>query len=445
MHKVVRGSAMTFVTRLGTFAANLVMTILIARLLGPDQLGEYTRLILIPTMLVHFATPSIGTANVYLCGTGKLELDKIAGNSLLSGLVFGILVVVLYYLVSLTAPYGKLFDRLGANRELAMLAVLSLPFLLLLIYLRGMIRGSGRIAQFNLLISFVVLIQLLILIILYILRALTLPGIVLSFVLANALTAGLGLLLTMRLTPIPLAFDWPLFKTTLQYSAKAYLWNGTYFLDRRLDLVLLGAMVSSTALGYYATAVNIVEKLFFLPEAVATVSFPYVAGSSENEAKRLTTAIGRQVFVLLALLSLVVGLLAPQIIHLLFGAEFLPAAPVLRLLLWGNLFNATSRLITVAFAGRGQPEMGALSALVSVVVRGVGIALLVPLRGIVGAAAASSVGSILANGVIVSQFSRRHGIRVRDLFVPRAEDWLHYRQLYHQVTARFARMGKGDG
>jgi len=163
VEKVLRGSLLTFMTKIVTFALNLIIMVLITRVLGVERLGLYNYITLIPILAFTLLTPSIGTTNVYMSGQGIYPLDKLAGNSILSGLFFVLIVTLVIWMLTLIHPLMDLLALRGITLEYYWLGYASFPFTMFYYYMASIVRGTGRIPQFNLLTFLCVLSSLIVL------------------------------------------------------------------------------------------------------------------------------------------------------------------------------------------------------------------------------------------------------------------------------------------
>jgi len=80
----IKNTFTTFSVRIITVLFALIVSIVIARVLGPEGKGAYTLLLLIPTILVMVGNLGIGLANTYFGGSGKDKWNELASNSLVS-------------------------------------------------------------------------------------------------------------------------------------------------------------------------------------------------------------------------------------------------------------------------------------------------------------------------------------------------------------------------
>jgi O-antigen/teichoic acid export membrane protein len=129
------------------------------------------------------------------------------------------------------------------------------------------------------------------------------------------------------------------------------------------DRFLIGALVSVTAVAYYATPYELVTKFWLFPGALAGVMFPAFSTSSVENRSRTALLYGRSVKYLLLILFpmvlLVVGL-AHDGLRLWLGAEFAQhSTHVLQWLAVGVLINSLAQIPCAALQGVGRPDLTA--------------------------------------------------------------------------------------
>jgi len=111
----------------------------------------------------------------------------------------------------------------------------------------------------------------------------------------------------------------------------------------RVDQVMIARMKDLREVGYYATAVRVSEVWTFLPVALATSAYPILVQAREQSIALYEHRI-QQLYSALALMgyafAIPICLGAPLIIELLYGKAFAPAAEMLRILAWADVFTA---------------------------------------------------------------------------------------------------------
>jgi O-antigen/teichoic acid export membrane protein len=118
----------------------------------------------------------------------------------------------------------------------------------------------------------------------------------------------------------------------------AILW----MLNMRISIILLSKMADDASVGIYGAAYNIVSRLYIFPDSIGTAIFPTIAFLYAQKNMDELTELSEKFFryVLLIGLPFCVGLalLSPQVIRLVYGAEYGGSAAVLSVLACGIPF-----------------------------------------------------------------------------------------------------------
>jgi O-antigen/teichoic acid export membrane protein len=114
------------------------------------------------------------------------------------------------------------------------------------------------------------------------------------------------------------------------------------------DRFILGALVSMTAVAYYATPFDMVSRLWVIPDALNTALFPSYASSMRRDGRRATELLekaGHYLFPLILSPVLVVVLFAHLILRLWINPSFAAhSGVVLQWLAVGVLFSSLARM-----------------------------------------------------------------------------------------------------
>lgn len=160
----------------------------------------------------------------------------------------------------------------------------------------------------------------------------------------------------------------------------------------RIDQVMLGDMVGSEAVGVYSVAVRLAEVWLFFSSALYRSVLPgLIEAKATDEAvfyRQLQTYYN---FVALAGYAVAVPttFLAKPLVHMIFGASYVDAAPMLVVLIWGNIFIFLDSARSAFFNAMNWYKLY-LATLALGALLNVGLNLfLIPRYGGLGAAAAS--------------------------------------------------------
>ena len=110
----------------------------------------------------------------------------------------------------------------------------------------------------------------------------------------------------------------------------------------KIDQVMLGSMLGSSAVGIYAVAVRLSELWRFLPIALAASLFPAIVRTRESQEqtvykKRLQAFYDVMVGLAFAI-ALLMTLLAPFLVSTLFGPQYADSTAILQTHIWALVF-----------------------------------------------------------------------------------------------------------
>jgi O-antigen/teichoic acid export membrane protein len=177
-----------------------------------------------------------------------------------------------------------------------------------------------------------------------------------------------------------------------------------------MDRFLIGALVSMTAVAYYATPFEVVTKFLVVPGALMGVMFPAFSASFALNGERARLLFGRSVKSLLLVLfpvMLCTVALAQNGLRLWLGAEF--AEHSFRVLQWlavGVFINSLAQVPFVFLQGVGRPDLTATLHLIELPLYLGLLWWLISTRGIEGAAMAWS-GRVAVDAVVLFVLAKR--------------------------------------
>ena len=177
-----------------------------------------------------------------------------------------------------------------------------------------------------------------------------------------------------------------------------------------IDRFLIGALVTMTAVSYYATPYEVVTKLWLIPGALVGVMFPAFSTSSAQDRNRTAVLFRRSVkCILLVLFPMVLLLivLAQDGLRVWLGTEF--AANSVRVVQWlavGVFINSLALVPSALVQGMGRPDLTAKLQLLELPVYLAALIWLTKEYGIEGAAIAWT-GRVALDALILFIMARR--------------------------------------
>lgn len=202
-------------------------------------------------------------------------------------------------------------------------------------------------------------------------------------------------------------------KTLLKDSWPLIVSGLAVIIYMRIDQIMLGQMLGNESVGIYSAAVRISEVWYFIPMAIVASVFPFLM---QNQDQAVFVKNFQRLFDLMFAISfpmtLLIATFSSLIIRFMFGVEYQDASSVLSVYAWAILFAflgvPAGRWYLYADLQKLALVRTTLGAVVNVLLNMV----LIPLYGSVGAAYATLVAIVISNVL----FNALDG-RTRHLFV----------------------------
>lgn len=169
------------------------------------------------------------------------------------------------------------------------------------------------------------------------------------------------------------------------------------------DRIMLKLMLDEVAVGYYSAAVTCAGMTSFVFAAVIDSARPVILeakkGNQANFEQGMVRLYSAVIYLAMAQ-SVVITLFSDLIVKVLYGTAYAATAPALRIIVWYTTFSYLGSVRNIWILAEGKQRylwiVNMSGALVNVLLN----AILIPVWGINGAAAASLVTQFFANVVI---------------------------------------------
>ncbi len=406
-----RGTLWLFAGRVFFMISGLVISVLLARGLGPVDFGLYGLAVSLLTwtqLLVNWAVPGAVARLAPVHGYDP----RIAGTA--TTLLLGA-ALLLYALVWLAAPTLERVAGTPGTAAVVRLLFLDLLFLSALAAWQAVFLTHGRLGWIAATLVLQTGVKLVVVALLFAV-GLDIWRVILAHLAGSAVAVAVvalrerlptptftpGYARALTLGTLPLL----VYMLVYQFQANVGVWwvaaaGGTDQLD---------------ATGQFTAAAQVARILTLVPSVLSGVLFARVAeamarGRRDEASTELATAVRYALLLLLPALAAFAAA-ADRMVALLYGPAYGPAADMLRLLALAGAATALMDVLLHAGMGAGRPWIGPLVAgLVLPAALGAGLWLVPWLHGL-GVAAALAAGSLLALAVAAVVIRRRLAIPV---------------------------------
>lgn len=381
--------------------AAMTVSIVLARALGPDRFGLYALVTTLVTFTFLFARLGVGdTVRRYMAELDGRNERRLRGAIAGWGLKVGIL-AALIAAIALVLASGSLstFFHSSELRVYLLIGAASLLPTAAASVLRNLQRGLQhwrRLLWLNVATS-----PLWVgLCLLAVRSGAGIAGVLVAGIAIEII--GVGVLATWAARDT----GWPglraplppnLRSRVLRYNAGlALLVVMNVIVWQRSELLFLGRFSGSEQVAYYAVPFSLTQRLTeVLPGAVLgvllpTLTFAYAAADPSRFGEILSTAA--RYLAILALPMCAFGIpLASAVVRLLYGPAYLPAVPVLQILLAASIFGVAGQAASAALLGMEAQSWVLKTGLAAVALSLALDFLLIPRWGALGAAIANAV------------------------------------------------------
>ncbi|MFP8967983.1 oligosaccharide flippase family protein [Pokkaliibacter sp. CJK22405] len=413
-------------TRIAMTVLRLLRNVLLARILGPGERGLFALLSALPELIAAITSGGLNTALGF-----EAAQHRRMGILLVQALFFGCLLATGATLLGVSGMvnFGQALDVTQELGQLIWLLLIAVPLVVLKASLLTLHNASGHVSQYNLMRLLESLIPLLAFLCLFMLWGdHALLAAISSWLIGLTTSAVIGWCWMKRLQPFALEWDKPANQELLSYSKKSH--PGVLFqqLMARADYVLIGLLIGSEQLGYYAMASAAAELLSIVPEAVTTPLMKRLL-RQESDMQAITPFALRMTALTMLLACAAMALVGDWLIVTLFGDAYEPAYSALLILLPGMLFNCYSSILRLDLLGKGKPGglsiRAGMGAAASVILN----LILIPTFGIEGAALANSLASLLVCTLLLRWYCQLSGTPLHHTLWPRRSDWATLKHL----------------
>ena len=171
---------------------------------------------------------------------------------------------------------------------------------------------------------------------------------------------------------------------------------------RNLDVVVVSALAGATQAGLYLTGSRLMNPLRILPASLATILLP-ASARTQNSANALRSMVRLTLAVVagMSVLYAAIWFAVPTFVDRALGSAYIEATPVIRIIIAGLPVAATCSMLNSILQGRGRSKDVALASSSTTVTCLLGVAVISPFYGAVGAATALSLSFVVQLGMLL--------------------------------------------
>jgi O-antigen/teichoic acid export membrane protein len=334
----------------------------------------------------------------------KNKIPQLVWTAILGQLAIGVIGVVI--LISLTPaivtyllkiPYPLMQETTSTFYVIAFM----IPAVMVTITLKGVLEAAQRFDMIAI-VKIPANLSTYILSLAGVHYGLSLPGIIAVLLLSRCLILLAYLVLVIHIFPDiikTVSFRLSVLRSFLSYGGWVTISNVAGTIFGYLERLLITYYLSVTALSYYAAPADMITRLVIIPMSMATVLFPAFSSVGMTDRTKTAAMISRPIkYLLLTMTPITVTLVAfaHPVLQAWLGNDFARnSALPLQILAVSLFLNAFALIPYAMIQGLGKPECKAKLDLVELPVYVALNVLLIPPFGIVGAAVAKLVITVI--------------------------------------------------
>ena len=425
-HSLPRATFLALQADVVTAVSALIVAIIVARGLGTAGRGVYFLAILAATMIALVGNMGLATTAIVYGAKQRFPLGELHGMAITFSLIVGVLGAALLLVFEdfwVSTVLG------GVDHQTMILVAISIAPLVYGQIAGAMLTGMGHVPEISVMRIWLAIITPII----------TIPAVLVSdqepfWPVAAWLATMIGFAAALawyagRAIARP---TWPsraVIREATSFSLRGHVGTLAHQGFLRIDVLFVSAKLGDSAVGLYAQASVLAERMSTLGHAVYSSSAARLGSDPPAAAAQLAAELVRVLLLVMVPVAIVLALLAKPIMVVLFGSDFGPAAEPFAILLPGavclTLWYVLGLYIMSSLHRPGTTTL----------IQGLGFLISAPLYwfavqewGLNGAAMVSTLtyAAVFATGLIILE--RSPHISWRDL-VPTMNDVRHMAEL----------------
>lgn len=408
----------------GIIFFGLIQNIIIARVLGPELNGVIAALIVYPSLFMIVGSLGVRQSTAYYIAKGTFSEEQIktaVSQIWILSTVFSLLVT--YVLITY-------FSNSGKDELLVLLAIAPIPFALFNTYNSGVYLGKNEIQSFNKINWLPPLFVLLAVVLFVVIIRFSVAGVLLAKIIGPLIMSLIMLFKNRFIKAFSFHFEFKVIKSLMSLGIVYAIALMVINLNYRIDVILIDKLSTNYATGIYSKGAALIEYMWQIPMLLSTIIFARSANSkNSNLFSYKVCQLLRISIAIIILACIVLAFLAPWIIDLLYGEEFLESGTVLRLLIPGVVLLTIFKVLNMDMAGRGKPWISLKAMVPALLLNMILNIIWIPKYAANGASLASTISYSIAAVLFLFVYSKETGIPVREILGYRMKDFRAIQEL----------------
>lgn len=393
--KVITNVLWAVLGKIVTLFSTLIVSILVARYLGPDQFGIMNYIVSVVSLFSILAT--FGMTDIVIRELSKKEMPE----NVILGTAFTLRMILSFLAIAGVLIYSMLFED---EKSIIYMMVIYSFYLIFACF--DVIRSY-----------FTSIIQNKRVVLSEISRSLFGACIKIALILCHAPLICFIAALTLDFALLALGYyanyqkvseckRWKFSLTTasllLKSSFPLVIASATAVIYQRIDQVMIAKMIDNSSVGYFSTALSFVGLITFLPTIMIQTVGPLLVGYKKNDPKKYAIESQRMMNLIVwftIITCFIISCLSYPLIRYSYGMEYIAAVPVMQIAVFKAVGVALTMVGGQLIIIENIHKYAFIRNILACVVCIVSNYLLIPQYGIVGSAWATLITVLFSGGL----------------------------------------------
>lgn len=387
-NSVVKNFGLLAVAQIISMISGIFLVIFIARYLGDVEYGKMSFALSFTSILVIFADCGLNVMSIREISKNKTQIEKYVYNTLYIKIVLALFTFICIYFIICLLDYPK------STVIIVLLFGISTILNTFSQYFRSIFKSFEKMkyeAILNVIYSLIRVVFSIIM--LYFGFGLTSIAYVYIITELINILASFSVVINKFVSTtsnLDLVFCKYLLKEAIPFSMTIFV--GMIYL--KIDTVMLSVIKGDAVVGWYNAACTLIYALLFIPDIYVQSIFPLMSksyASSENILKLTVEKSSKYLFIISLALTLIIFVLADNIIITIYGNQFSNSVIVLKILSMYLPLRFINNITGYTLASINKEPYHALGGLVGAIVNIILNLFLIPKYSFVGAAVATII------------------------------------------------------
>jgi O-antigen/teichoic acid export membrane protein len=348
-----------FVRDVVLFVTTLLTGVVIARYLGPEKMGIWTLLLLIPGYAEAFGRLQLEVSSVYFIGKRKIKLGE-AAFILHSVSVIMFTIIVLVVFLNIDFLHDQIFKNVEMDvREFIYSVLVIIPLRFIYINYSYLLISREKIGYYNKLVIIQALTTSILSVGMIMLMDFGIMGALIGSILGLLVSVVYGIAKVNSVDKIRPNFNTSLIIEMIKYSAHLYISGLIGFFQNNVSTLIAAYYVSPAQIAFFALGKSMSEiSTRMVPAAVNTILFPRVSSSSDGVgAIDLVTRSFRVTLLIISTTTVILFYLIRPIIFILYGEDYYPVVDVFVIIIASVVMVQSSSVLKSYLIGSGSAHL----------------------------------------------------------------------------------------